>query len=141
MKTDLGAGPGPCEPEYLPAGSKPVEVSIVLPTFNERENLPVLIGKLQDLMLGHSYEIIIVDDDSEDGTWQIAEDFARRSFNISLIRRINRKGLSSAITEGMLLGKGQYLVVMDADLQHDHTLLLPMIDEIRDCDMVIGSRY
>jgi len=143
MKTDLGAAAGICAPECSMAGSQshPIEVSIIIPTFNERENLPVLIGELQEVMLGRSYEIIVVDDDSEDGTWQVAEKFSRQYFNISMIRRINRKGLSSAITEGLLLGKGRYLAVLDADLQHDHTLLNPMIEQICDCDIVVGSRY
>ncbi len=141
MQTDLGVTAGFYAPEYLVAGAQRIEVSIVIPTFNERENLPVLIEKLQDVMAGRGYEIIVVDDDSQDGTWQVAEEFSRRYGNISAIRRINRKGLSSAVTEGFLLGKGRYLAVLDADLQHDHTLLSAMIEQIGDCDVVIGSRY
>jgi len=118
-----------------------LDLSIIIPTRNERENLPVIIGKLQEVMEGRHYEIVIVDDDSEDGTWQVAEEFSKRCQNIRVIRRINRKGLSSAITEGFLLGKGKYVAVLDADLQHDHRLITAMLDEIGDCDVVIGSRY
>jgi len=118
-----------------------LDVSIIIPTRNERENLPVLIEKLQEVMGGRRFEIVIVDDDSEDGTWQVAEEFSKRYRNIRVIRRINRKGLSSAVTEGFLLGKGKYVAVLDADLQHDHRLIAAMLDEIGDCDVVIGSRY
>ena len=118
-----------------------LDVSIIIPTRNERENLPVIIGKLQEVMEGRHYEIVIVDDDSEDGTWQVAEEYSHRHRNIRVIRRINRKGLSSAITEGFLLGQGEYVAVLDADLQHDHTLIGVMLDEVGDCDLVIGSRY
>ena len=96
-----------------------LDVSIIIPTRNERENLPVLIEKLQEVMGGRRFEIVIVDDDSEDGTWQVAEEFSKRYRNIRVIRRINRKGLSSAVTEGFLLGKGKYVAVLDADYQHD----------------------
>jgi len=122
-------------------GQTDLDVSIIIPTLNERENLPVLIGKLQEAMEGRRYELVIVDDDSEDGTWQVAEEFSQRYGNIRVIRRINRKGLSSAITEGFLLGKGKYVAVLDADLQHDHALIGAMLEEIGDCDLVIGSRY
>ena len=122
-------------------GQTDLDVSIIIPTRNERENLPVLIEKLQEAMGGRHFEIVIVDDDSEDGTWQVAEEFSQRYRNIRVIRRINRKGLSSAITEGFLLGKGKYVAVLDADLQHDHRLIAAMLDEVGDCDVVVGSRY
>ncbi|MCE5333643.1 MAG: glycosyltransferase family 2 protein [Desulfobacteraceae bacterium] len=132
----------PFSPSTLPAETIPgIEVSIVLPTYNERENLPVLVHQLQSIMAGVSFEIIVVDDDSEDGTWQVAEKLRVLYPNISLIRRIGRKGLSTAITEGFLLGRGRYLVVLDADLQHDARLIRDMLEEIPKCDMVIGSRY
>ena len=123
------------------ADARPVQLSIVIPTYDECENLPVLIARLQELLSGLSFEIIVVDDDSADGTWQIAQQFARDYSNISLIRRVNRKGLSSAITEGFLLGKGKYLAVLDADLQHDERLIRGMLEEIESCDVVVGSRY
>jgi len=117
------------------------EVSIFIPTYNERDNLPVLVSDLQEIMSGVPFEIIVVDDDSEDGTWRVAGELGRMYPNISLIRRIGRKGLSSAITEGFLLGRGKYLVVLDADLQHDARLIRSMLREIPACDVVVGSRY
>jgi len=139
MKT--GVNPALAFPSLSVCGQADLDVSIIIPTRNERENLPVLIEKLQEVMEGRSFEIVIVDDDSEDGTWQVAEEFSQRYSNIRVIRRINRKGLSSAVTEGFLLGKGKYVAVLDADLQHDHRLIAAMLDEIGDCDVVIGSRY
>ncbi len=117
------------------------EVSIILPTYNERENLPLIVEKLQKLMDGHSFEIVIVDDNSSDGTWQIGQELASHYANIQLIRRVNRKGLTSAILEGFLLGKGKYVAVTDADMQHDINLLPQMLEVIADYDMVVGSRY
>ena len=140
MKTNLRSLPVD-ETDYPLADVRPVQLSIVIPTYDERENLPVLIARLQELLSGLSFEIIVVDDDSADGTWQIAQQFARDHSNISLIRRVNRKGLSSAITEGFLLGKGKYLAVLDADLQHDERLIRGMLEEIESCDVVVGSRY
>ena|SRR5208337_2470909 len=139
MKT--GVNPVLVFPSLRVSDQMDLEVSIIIPTRNERENLPVLIEKLQEVMGDRHYEIVIVDDDSEDCTWQVAEEFSQRYGNIRVIRRINRKGLSSAITEGFLLGKGKYVAVLDADLQHDHALIGAMLEEIGDCDLVIGSRY
>ncbi len=139
MKT--GVNPVLDFPSPHVCGQAGPKVSIIIPTRNERENLPILIERLQEVMENLLYEIVIVDDDSEDGTWQVAEEFSRSYGNIRVIRRINRKGLSSAIIEGFLLGKGEYVVVIDADLQHDHRLVGAMLDEMGDCDVVIGSRY
>lgn len=139
MKT--GVNPGLSLPSLQVSGRMGLEISIVVPTRNERANLSILIERLQEVMEGRRYEIIVVDDDSEDGTWQVAEDFSQRYDNIRVIRRINRKGLSSAITEGFLLAKAEYVAVLDADLQHDHNLVSAMADEMAGCDVVIGSRY
>ncbi len=139
MKT--GVNPVLAFPSLDVSDQEDLDVSIIIPTRNERENLPVLIENLQEVMEGRHFEIVIVDDDSEDSTWQVAEELSHRYRNIRVIRRINRKGLSSAITEGFILGKGKYVAVLDADLQHDHRLIAAMFDQIGDCDVEIGSRY
>ncbi|MHC1728361.1 MAG: glycosyltransferase [Syntrophobacteraceae bacterium] len=141
MKNSLNPASCFAEPEYSIEGGRGIELSIIIPTYNESENLPVLISEIQEVMEDHSYEIIVVDDDSPDGTWQVAEQYAQLFSNISYIRRVNRKGLSSAITEGFLLAKGAYLAVLDADLQHDTRLIISMLEEIGEVDIVIGSRY
>jgi len=92
-------------------------------------------------MKGHAFEVIIVDDNSEDRTWEIAQELSIRHQNIHVIRRIHRKGLSSAVLEGFLLAKGSFLVAMDADFQHDVHLIPEMLKEVGRYDFVVGSRY
>ncbi|MBF0277992.1 MAG: glycosyltransferase family 2 protein [SAR324 cluster bacterium] len=118
-----------------------IELSVILPTYNECTNLSIIVEKLLVLLEDYSFEIIVVDDNSEDGTWQLAKSLSEQHQNIHLIRRIHRKGLTSAIIEGFLLGSGKYLVVMDADMQHDMRLIPEMIKEMSEYDLVIGSRY
>lgn len=141
MNNSPGQAAYAAEPDDNDAGRQEIELSIVIPTYNERENLPVLISEIQEVMNGIRFEIIVVDDNSGDGTWEVAEHYVRKSQNIQLIRRVNRKGLSSAITEGFLLARGSYLAVLDADLQHDTRLIRSMLEEIETADIVIGSRY
>lgn len=103
------------------------EVTVILPTYNEAANLPVLLERL-DLTLAHlDYEIVVVDDDSPDGTWRVAEEHASRSPRIRVLRRVGRRGLSSAVVEGMAMAQGRVLAVMDADLQHDEAVLPRMV--------------
>ncbi len=118
-----------------------IQLSIIIPTYNECANLPLITEKLQQILAGHSHEIIIVDDNSEDGTWQLAREMSLKHHNIHLIRRIHRKGLTSAVIEGFLMGKGKYLAVVDADMQHDLRLLPKMLEHMPHYDIVIGSRY
>ncbi len=116
-------------------------VSIVVPTYNERENLLVLVGRLDHALHG-SYEVVVVDDDSPDGTWRVAEELARR-YPVKVIRRVGRRGLGSAIVEGLRAARGDYVVVMDADLQHPPEvvpLLVRAADETG-ADIVVASRY
>lgn len=119
------------------------ELTVVVPTFNERDNIRPLVDALRRVLLGIEWELIIVDDDSSDGTAEIAREFAQTDERIRCIQRIRRKGLSSACVEGMLASSSPYLAVMDADLQHDETLLPSMFAHLREqsCDIVIGSRY
>ena len=93
-------------------------LSIVLPTYNESKNLPELLGRLATVVKGE-FEVIVVDDDSPDQTWQVAEDLAKKHKNVKVLRRVGRRGLSSAVTEGFAMAKGDTLLVMDSDLQHD----------------------
>jgi len=120
----------------------PVEVSVIVPTFNEADNLPVLLDRLHAALAGHAYELIVVDDDSPDGTWRIAQTRAVRDPTLRVIRRIGRRGLSSAVLEGMDAAAGSIMAVLDADLQHDETILPDLIAEVRGgrADVAIGSR-
>jgi dolichol-phosphate mannosyltransferase len=131
------------DPIAEPASAAPVELSVVVPTFNERANLPVVVEKLRACLVGVSWEVIVVDDDSPDGTAWAAAELAAAEPRVRCLRRIGRRGLASACVEGMLASTAPYLAVMDADLQHDETLLPRMLGILRatEADVVIGSRY
>ncbi len=118
------------------------ELSIIVPSFNERENIPILVEALAGILAGVDYEVIVVDDDSDDGTSTRVRQLAQSDRRVRLIHRINRRGLSSACIEGMLASSAPYMAVMDADMQHDEHILPSMLDLIRtgNLDLVIGSR-
>jgi len=119
------------------------ELCIVSPTFNERGNVAELVGKLRETLAGCSWEIIFVDDDSPDGTADYVRALAREDRRVRCLQRIDRRGLSSACVEGMLANAAPYIAVIDADLQHDETLLPKMLAILQEdkADIVIGSRY
>ena len=119
------------------------ELSLIVPTFNERKNVPELVRLLRNCLGTCSWEVIFVDDDSPDGTADIVREIAQHDHRIRCIQRIGRRGLSSACIEGMLASSSPYLAVMDGDLQHDEQLLLPMLDTLKNGeeDIVVGSRY
>jgi dolichol-phosphate mannosyltransferase len=119
------------------------ELTVVVPTKNERDNIGAVYERLSSALKGLDWEVIFVDDDSGDGTPEIVCDLARQDRRVRLIRRIGRRGLASACIEGALSSTSPYVAVMDADLQHDETLLLEMLRTIQSepVDIVIGSRY
>ena len=118
-------------------------ISIVIPTFNEAKNIIPLIKNLVDLVSNFEYEIIVVDDDSPDGTSEEVNKYMKFNKRIKLITRIGRSGLSSAIKEGLIFAQGKYLLVLDGDGQHHPSFVLDMIEEINinKSDIVIGSRF
>lgn len=119
------------------------DFSIIVPTFNERENVPELVRRLEECLAGIAWEVIFVDDDSKDGTSDVVRDIALENPRVRCIQRIGRRGLSSACVEGMLASSAPYLAVMDADLQHDEKLLSQMLKTLTSdsADIVVGSRY
>lgn len=124
-----------------PAG--PPLISIVVPTFNEAENAPLLVDKIKDVFTKQKWEIVFVDDDSTDGTKEVLHRLCRQYSYIRSVERIGRRGLSSAVVEGILSTSAPYVAVMDADLQHDERLLPRMLAELQgdNADVVVGSRY
>jgi dolichol-phosphate mannosyltransferase len=128
--------------ENLQAAGLP-EVSVVVPTFNERGNVTQLYQKLETSLAGVSWEVIFVDDDSADGTWDVVRALARADGRVRCIRRIGRRGLSGACIEGILASSAPFAAVIDADLQHDETQLPKMLSLLRSgqADLVVGSRY
>jgi dolichol-phosphate mannosyltransferase len=117
-------------------------LSLVLPTFNEAENITVLLPKLSKVLDGIPHEIIVVDDNSPDETWRVAQEVSKNEDRVSVIRRIDKKGLSSAVIDGFLAAKGDVLAVMDADGQHDMELLPNLYQAVSDNKgFAVGSRY
>ena len=123
--------------------SETAELSIVIPTFNEVGNVGILVEKLEAQFDGLRWEALFVDDDSSDGTRDALILLAQEKPHVRMIQRIGRRGLSSAVVEGILSTTAPYIAVMDADLQHDESLLPAMLDVLRDSDteIVVGSRY
>jgi dolichol-phosphate mannosyltransferase len=123
--------------------SAPLDLSIVVPTFNERQNVRELIARVERAIQGLRWEMIFVDDDSPDGTSAEIKSIAARDSRIRCLRRIGRRGLSSACIEGMLASAAPVLVVMDADLQHDERKIPDMFDALhaQRAQLVIASRY
>lgn len=120
-------------------------LSLVLPTYNERENLPAVVDRLvRSLEDGAvDFEIVVVDDDSPDGTWALAEEMSARDPRIRCVRRIGERGLATAVVAGWRHARGRILGVMDADLQYRPESLPVMLAIMRErgADIAIGSRY
>ncbi len=126
-----------------PASSRPVELTVVVPTFNERGNIEPLVEKLERVLAGIAWEAIFVDDNSPDETAAAVRAVAQRKPNVRVLQRIGRRGLSTACIEGILASAGPFVAVMDADLQHDEALLPNMLAALKaeKIDIVVGSRY
>ncbi len=121
----------------------PLQLSVVVPTFNERGNVATLVQRLDAALAGIAWEVIFVDDNSPDGTTDAVRELARTDARVRCIRRIGRRGLSGACIEGMLASSAPCAAVIDGDLQHDETQLAKMLGLIErgEADLVIGSRY
>jgi dolichol-phosphate mannosyltransferase len=119
-----------------------IDLAVVLPTYNERDNVGEIITRLEDTLHGLRWELIFVDDDSPDGTTEIVRAYARQDSRVRLVHRIGRRGLSSACIEGILATSANYIAVMDADLQHDETILPAMLRKLHEesLDIVVGTR-
>ena len=125
----------------LPYSDEPYELTIVVPTFNERNNVTELALRLEKVLAGIAWEMIVVDDDSPDGTSEVVKALSQQDPRIRCIRRVGRRGLSGACIEGMLASASPFIAVMDADLQHDETILPQMFERATEADIVIGTRY
>ena len=123
-------------------------LSIVIPTYNESKNIVKILDSLRIALTREmNAEIIVVDDNSPDGTSNTVEEYAKNSknhdYSIEVIRRENKRGLSSAIVTGIQRARGDSVVVMDSDLSHPPQTIPKMVEELRssDCDIVVASRY
>src|SRR5258707_2424234 len=131
---------GPVNP---PQAAGAPQLSVVVPTFNERDNVTTLLRRLETALAGVAWEVIFVDDNSPHETWDVVRGLARADTRVRCIRRIGRRGLSGACIEGILASSAPYAAVIDADLQHDETQLAKMLALLQggEAELVVGSRY
>jgi len=125
-----------------PSPQQPI-LSVIVPTYNERDNVAPLLAALDAALPGVPFETIFVDDDSPDGTAAEVKRLAVSRADVRCLRRVGRRGLSSATIEGMLSSAAEYVAVIDGDLQHDANALKPMLAAVKDegFDLAVGSRY
>lgn len=130
-------------PALLEAPRLAPVLTVVVPTFNEAGNVQALVERVTLALMGLSWELVFVDDDSPDATSAIAKKLGQRDARIRCIRRVGRRGLAGAFLEGALSSQAQFVAVMDADLQHDENLLPQMLELLmrQSADLIVGSRY
>ena len=114
-------------------------ITVIFPTYNERENIEKLILGVKEIV--NPYEIIVVDDNSPDETWRVVQELAAQYSNIKLIMRVNKRGLASAISDGIVSSKGDIVVWMDCDFSMPLEAVPKLINALSENDIAIGSRY
>ena len=131
------------DPDVATPPAPGAELTVIVPTFNERDNVGRLVMRLDAALAGVRWEAIFVDDDSPDGTSEVVEAIAAADARIRRLRRVGRRGLAGAVIEGALASATPFVAVIDADLQHDETLLPRMLAVLRagEADLAVGSRY
>ena len=120
----------------------PPELSVIVPTYNERPNVALLVDRLKHALGAIAWEVIFVDDDSPDGTARTVRDLTEIDARVRCIRRIHRRGLAGACIEGILASSGSIVAVIDGDLQHDESILPEMLRQARlGAELVVGTRF
>lgn len=119
-----------------------IDLAVVIPTYNERDNVRILVDRLRSALEGISWEAIFVDDDSPDGTAEEIRSIGATDLSVRVLHRIGRRGLASACVEGMLATSAEVVAVMDADLQHDEAILPIMLEAMKspEVDLVVATR-
>src|SRR5262245_42090215 len=118
------------------------EVSVILPTYNERENILPLIARLENVLRDWYLEIVVVDDNSPDGTHEVVRERQTVDGHVVLLNRTNKRGLASALSDGVALSTGRMIVFMDSDLQMEPENLTRLINVLEEgYDVVVGSRW
>ena len=144
LRSPVPLAPLPLEGAGVTADSRAApELTVVVPCYNERANIRPLVARLEAALATLRWEVIFVDDASPDGTAVEALQIAASDQRIRCIRRIGRRGLSSAVIEGALTSSASFIAVMDGDLQHDETRLPAMLALLRNgaADIAVGSRH
>jgi len=136
---------GPLRIERARDDGPRIRLSLVLPTYNEAKNVREVVRRLTSLLdgvLGDAYELLVVDDDSPDRTWEVAVSLTRDFPKLRVVRRIGERGLSSAVIRGWQVSRGEVLAVIDADLQHPPEVTLRLWSEMdRGADLAVASRH
>jgi len=129
--------------ELVDDAALPIELCVVVPTYNERDNVDEVFMRLKRALRGIAFEVVFVDDDSADGTADRVRRIALGDRRVRCIQRLGRRGLASACVEGMLATPAPFIAVMDGDLQHDEACLPRMLELLKrdEADLAIGSRY
>lgn len=121
---------------------RPPQLAVIVPSYNERDNIELLYEKVAIALGDTPWEMIVVDDDSPDGTADLVNELSRVYANIRCLRRFGRRGLASACVEGMAVTSAPYVAVIDGDLQHDEAILPTMLEKaLAGADLVVGSRF
>ena len=132
-------------PDFIPVPSHAVYLSLVIPTYNEGKNINKIVRVLSDVLdevIPENYELIVVDDNSPDRTWQIAQSLMPQYPHLRVMRRRNERGLSTAVLRGWQVANGQILGAIDGDLQHPPEILLKLLVAIdRGADLAVASRH
>lgn len=131
--------------QSIPPVVSPIALSLVIPTYNEAKNIHHLVHQLTHLLdqkLSQDYELIVVDDDSPDRTWEIAQTLMHEYPQLRVMRRQQERGLSTAVIRGWQVARGEIIGVIDGDLQHPPEVLLQLITAIQDgADLAVASRH
>lgn len=129
--------------QFATVASTPLDLTVVVPVLNERDNVESLLERLAFALIGIEWEVVFVDDRSSDGTAELIESLARLDRRVRLIRRFGRRGLSSAVVEGFLSSTAPVVAVIDGDMQHDEKILPRLYAAVADAshDLAVGTRY
>lgn len=119
-----------------------MKLSVISPTYNEAENVGALVSKLERVLDGLDYEIVISDDDSPDGTWARVQEIGKRNPRVRALRRTSNRGLGPSVVDAFNSATGDAVACIDADLQHDPALLPRMLKELMNgSSLVVATRY
>jgi dolichol-phosphate mannosyltransferase len=132
-------------PTNISVGSKSIHLSLVIPTYKERDNIKNVVSVLSQLLdeaIPGNYELIVVDDDSPDRTWEVAQSLMEVYPQLQVMRRQQERGLSSAVIRGWQVARGRVLGVIDGDLQHPPEVLTQLFSAIEQgADLAVASRH
>ncbi|UXN74855.1 glycosyltransferase family 2 protein [Devosia sp. A8/3-2] len=138
----MSVGPAIETPTVQTTSFSPAQLAVIVPSYNERGNIELLYEKLAIALGDTAREMIVVDDNSPDGTADVVNELSWVYANVRCLRRFGRRGPASACIEGMAVTSAPYVAVIDADLQHDEAILPKMLEEaLNGADLVIGSRF